>query len=48
MICNNCGIMGHISRNCLKPIRSYGVILLKDVEEDAKIILINRKQNKNF
>ena len=37
--------MGHISRNCLKPIRSYGVILLKDVEEDAKIILINRKDS---
>ena len=45
MICNNCGIRGHISRNCTKPIRSYGVLLLKDIEKEAKLVLINRKDS---
>lgn len=36
---------GHISRNCNKPIRSYGVILLKDIETESKIVLINRKDS---
>ena len=26
--CNNCGLMGHFSKNCSKPITSYGIILL--------------------
>lgn len=45
MICNNCGMYGHISRNCNKPIRSYGVILIKDIEKESKIVLINRKDS---
>ena len=45
MICNNCGVCGHISRNCKKPIRSYGVILIKDINDDAQIVLINRKDS---
>lgn len=45
MICNNCGIRGHISRNCNKPIRSYGVLLLKDIEINTKLVMINRKDS---
>ena len=45
MICNNCGMRGHMSRDCNKPIRSYGVILLKDIEKESKIVLINRKDS---
>jgi len=45
MICNNCGIRGHISRDCHKPIRSYGVILLINIDINPKIVLVNRKDS---
>ena len=45
MICNNCGIKGHISKNCNKPIKSYGVILIHNIEENPKILLVNRKDS---
>ena len=44
--CNNCGKPGHISKNCPKPITSYGVILFKLYEDqEPKIIMINRKDS---
>ena len=45
MICNNCGLYGHISRTCNKPIRSYGVLLIKDIKKDSKLVLVNRKDS---
>jgi len=44
MNCNNCGKEGHISRNCKKPITSYGVLLFLD-EEIPKITMIQRKDS---
>ena len=44
--CNNCGKLGHISKNCDKPITSYGVILYNIDENNVhKIIMINRKDS---
>jgi 8-oxo-dGTP pyrophosphatase MutT (NUDIX family) len=35
--CNNCGLPGHFSKNCSKPITSYGVILLNvDCRQEMK------------
>ena len=33
--CNNCGNLGHFSKNCNKPITSYGIILI-DIACDTK------------
>lgn len=36
--CNNCGQMGHFSKNCSKPITSYGIVLINiNCEEKEKI-----------
>jgi ADP-ribose pyrophosphatase YjhB (NUDIX family) len=44
--CNNCGKLGHISKNCDKPITSYGVILYYiDENKIPKIIMVNRKDS---
>jgi len=45
MICNNCGIKGHISKKCNKPIKSYGVILIHNIQNNPKIIMVNRKDS---
>jgi len=45
MICNNCGIRGHISRDCHKPIRSYGVILIVNIDTEPKLVYVNRKDS---
>jgi len=45
MICNNCGIKGHISKNCNKPIKSYGVILIHNIDNNPKILMVNRKDS---
>lgn len=45
MICNNCGIRGHISRDCHKPIRSYGVILIVNIDTEPKVVYVNRKDS---
>ena len=44
MYCNNCGKQGHISKDCNKPITSYGVLLFV-LEEEPKIIMIQRKDS---
>jgi len=45
MICNNCGLKGHILKNCYKSIKSYGVILIHNIENDPKILMVNRKDS---
>jgi len=44
IICNNCGKPGHISKDCLLPITSYGVLLL-DIKKEPKIVMIQRKDS---
>ena len=45
MYCNNCGKLGHMSKECDKPITSYGVLLITDIDEIPKIIMIQRKDS---
>ena len=45
MYCNNCGEKGHYSRQCNKPITSYGVLLFTYVKDIPKIIMIQRKDS---
>lgn len=40
--CNNCGLMGHFSKNCSKPITSYGIILLNvNCSQNVKEFIYN-------
>jgi len=32
--CTNCGLSGHIFRNCLSPVTSYGIIAIKYLNEN--------------
>ena len=43
--CNNCGKQGHISRNCNKPITSYGVLLFSEKDDLPKVAMIQRKDS---
>ncbi len=45
--CNNCGIKGHVYKDCLSPILSCGVILCKKEEDEGgyKVLMINRKDS---
>lgn len=45
MYCNNCGELGHYSRQCNKPITSYGVILFTYINKSPKIVMIQRKDS---
>ena len=45
MYCNNCGKLGHMSKECDKPITSYGVLLITKINEIPKIIMIQRKDS---
>ena len=41
--CNNCGIYGHKTKDCTKPISSYGIILYEKKETNIRYLLIRRK-----
>lgn len=43
--CNNCGIKGHVFKDCLSPILSCGVILCKKYKDIYKVLMINRKDS---
>ena len=43
--CNNCGIKGHVFKDCLSPILSCGIILCKKYEDIYKVLMINRKDS---
>jgi len=45
MYCNNCGKLGHMSKECDKPITSYGVLLIVNIDKIPKIIMIQRKDS---
>lgn len=49
IVCNNCGIRGHLYKDCRNPVLSYGVLLfscenLKNIQ-DPKILMIQRKDS---
>ena len=46
VICNNCGRMGHMYRECRKPVLSYGVLLFDTRSKtDPKILMVQRKDS---
>jgi hypothetical protein len=47
-ICRNCGINGHLYKDCLHPIMSFGIICYKIEQGEIKYIMIQRKDSLSF
>lgn len=45
VICNNCGIKGHVYRDCRNPVLSYGNILYRSDTSEPQILMIQRKDS---
>ena len=46
--CRNCGLNGHLYKDCLHPIMSFGIICYKIVNNNVKYIMIQRKDSLSF
>jgi len=46
--CRNCGLNGHIYKNCLHPIISFGIICYKIEGNEIKYLMIQRKDSLSF
>lgn len=46
--CRNCGLNGHLYKDCLHPIMSFGIICYKIVDNNVKYIMIQRKDSLSF
>jgi len=46
-VCNNCGLKGHVYRECRKPVLSYGHLIFTQDQntQDHKILMILRKDS---
>ena len=47
-LCRNCGLTGHIYKNCPHPIMSFGIICYKIEENETKFLMIQRKDSLSF
>jgi 8-oxo-dGTP pyrophosphatase MutT (NUDIX family) len=47
-ICRNCGINGHLYKDCLHPIMSFGIICYKIENDEIKFLMIQRKDSLSF
>ena len=45
VVCNNCGIKGHVYRECRYPVLSYGNILYRTDKKEPQILMIQRKDS---
>jgi 8-oxo-dGTP pyrophosphatase MutT (NUDIX family) len=45
--CTNCGLSGHIFRNCLSPVTSYGIIAIKYLKDDIHTSLFSKGNSLN-
>lgn len=43
--CNNCGLKGHVYKDCRNPIMSFGHILFRNDGNEPQILLIQRKDS---
>lgn len=46
--CRNCGFNGHLYKDCIHPIMSYGIICYKIEDNEIKYIMIQRKDSLSF
>jgi len=46
--CRNCGLNGHLYKDCPHPIMSFGIICYKIVNDNIKYIMIQRKDSLSF
>lgn len=46
--CRNCGVNGHLYKDCLHPIMSFGIICYKIENNVIKYIMIQRKDSLSF
>jgi len=46
--CRNCGLNGHIYKNCPHPIISFGIICYKIDGNEIKYLMIQRKDSLSF
>ena len=47
-LCRNCGLNGHIYKNCPHPIMSFGIICYKVEDNEIKFLMIQRKDSLSF
>lgn len=48
LACRNCGLNGHIYKNCPHPIMSYGIICYKIENNEIKYLMLQRKDSLSF
>tara|TARA_B000000437_G_scaffold137607_2_gene99969 strand:- start:6773 stop:7603 length:831 start_codon:yes stop_codon:yes gene_type:complete len=46
--CRNCGITGHLYKDCIHPIMSFGIICYKIENKQIKYLMIQRKDTLSF
>jgi len=46
--CRNCGLNGHLYKDCIHPIMSFGIICYKIENNDIKYLMIQRKDSLSF
>ena len=45
IICNNCGMKGHMQRECRNPVLSYGNLIFRKDKEEPEILMVQRKDS---
>ena len=48
LLCRNCGLQGHIYKNCPHPIMSFGLICYKIENNEIKYLMLQRKDSLSF
>lgn len=49
MTCRNCGVLGHLYKNCMHPIMSFGIICYRTTPtHDIEYLMIQRKDSLSF
>jgi len=46
--CRNCGINGHLYKDCIHPIMSFGIICYQKKEDKINFLMIQRKDSLSF